>query len=98
MPSLTMIDAANRMTPVAEKKRWVAKKAFKPGGEKGKLHRELGVAEGEKIPAGKLAEAEHSKNPEIKRDAGRAKTMMGWRHSGGGKSTSPIYSGRGKKD
>ena len=83
---------------MAEKKRWVPKKEFHPGGEKGKLHRELGVSEGKKIPADKLAAAEHSKNPEVKRDAIRAKTMMGWKHGDGGKSKSPIYAGRGKKD
>jgi len=60
-------------------KRWTPKKDFKPGGEKGKLHREIGVPEGEKIPAGKLKAAEHSKNPEIKRDAIRAETMKHWK-------------------
>lgn len=67
---------------MAEKKgkRWVKKSAFHPGGEKGKLHRELGVPEGEKIPAGRLAAAERSRNPEVKRDAIRAKTMEGWHH------------------
>lgn len=59
------------------------KRGWKPGGERGKLHRELGVPEGEKIPARRLAEAEHSENPEIRRDAVRAKTMEGWRHGGG---------------
>lgn len=54
-------------------------KPFKPGGHKGKLHREIGVPVGEKIPAGKLAAAEKSSNPEIKRDAIRAKTMAGWK-------------------
>ncbi len=53
--------------------------AFKPGGHKGKLHDELGISENKKIPAKRLAKAEHSKNPEIKRDAIRAKTMEGWR-------------------
>ena len=53
---------------------------FHPGGEKGKLHREIGVPVGEKIPAGKLAKAERSSNPEIRRDAIRAKTMEGWKH------------------
>lgn len=58
-------------------------KPFKPGGEKGKLHREIGVPAGQKIPAAKLASAVHSKNPEIRRDAIRAKTMEGWSHGGG---------------
>ena len=54
-------------------------KPFKPGGHKGKLHREIGVPVDEKIPACKLAAAEKSSNPEIKRDAIRAKTMAGWK-------------------
>lgn len=66
---------------MAEKRKWRAKKAFKPGGEKGKLHREIGVPEGEKIPAKRLEAATHSDNPEIRRDAIRAKTMKGWNHS-----------------
>lgn len=62
-----------------EKKR---KKGWKPGGEKGKLHRELGIPEGQKIPAKRLHAAENSSNPEVKRDAIRAKTMEGWKHTG----------------
>jgi len=62
------------------KRKW--KKEFNPGGEKGKLHRELGAPEGEKIPAGKLEKAAHSKDPEIRRDAKRAETMKKWKHDG----------------
>ena len=65
---------------MAEPKRWTPEKDFHPGGQKGKLKRELGVPEGEKIPPGKLAAAQHSSNPEVKRDAIRAKTMEGWHH------------------
>lgn len=54
-------------------------KAFKPGGQKGKLHRELGVPADKKIPATKLAAAAKSKNPEVRRDAIRAKTMAKWK-------------------
>lgn len=54
-------------------------KAFKPGGQKGKLHRELGVPADKKIPAAKLAAAAKSKNPEVRRDAIRAKTMAKWK-------------------
>lgn len=57
-------------------------KKWQPGGHKGKLHRELGIPAGEKIPASRLASAERSGNPEIKRDAIRAKTMEGWKHGG----------------
>lgn len=56
------------------------KKDFHPGGEKGKLHREIGVPAGEKIPAVKLTKAAHSKNPEVRRDAIRAETMKKWKH------------------
>ena len=55
---------------------------FHPGGEKGKLHREMGIPVGEKIPAGKLRSATHSSNPEIRRDAIRAETMKKWHHTG----------------
>lgn len=57
-------------------------KTWKPGGKKGKLHRELGIPEGEKIPASRLKSAAHSDDPEIKRDAIRAETMKKWHHGG----------------
>ena len=63
-------------------KRWTPKKNFHPGGEKGKLHREMGIPEGQKIPAGRLASAAHSSNPEERRDAIRAQTMKKWHHGG----------------
>lgn len=43
--------------------------------KKGKLHRELGVPEDKKIPAKKMAKAEHSKNPTIRKEANLAKTL-----------------------
>ena len=55
---------------MAEK--WI-KKAVKQ--HPGKLHRELGVPEGKKIPAKKLSKAEHSKNPMIRKEANLAKTL-----------------------
>ncbi len=55
---------------------------FHPGGEKGKLHHEMGIPEGQKIPAGKLEAAAHSGNPEKRRDAIRAQTMKKWHHGG----------------
>ena len=57
---------------------------FHPGGEKGKLHRELHIPEGDNIPKGRLHEAEHSKNREIRDDAIRAETMEHWQHKGRG--------------
>lgn len=52
-------------------KKWIAKAIKHPG----KLHRELGVPEGKKIPAKKLAKAEKSKNPTIRKEANLAKTL-----------------------
>ena len=57
---------------------------FRPGGEKGKLHRELGISTSDKIPLGRLREAMHSKNREIRDDAIRANTMSHWAKKGHG--------------
>lgn len=57
---------------MAEK--WISKAIKHPG----KLHRELGVKEGKKIPAKKLEKAEHSKSPTIRREANLAKTLKGF--------------------
>ena len=65
---------------MAKPKGWVPKDKFHPGGQKGKLHRELGIPEGQKIPQDRLHAAARSDNPEIKRDAIRAETMEGWHH------------------
>jgi hypothetical protein len=58
---------------MAEK--WIQKAIKHPG----KLHRELGVPEGKKIPAKKLSKAEHSKNPTIRKEANLAKTLKGFK-------------------
>jgi hypothetical protein len=42
---------------------------------KGKLHRELGVPEGKKIPTKKMAKAAKSKNPTIRKEVSLAKTL-----------------------
>ena len=55
---------------------------FHPGGEKGKLHRELGISEDKTIPADRLRAASRSRNPEVARDAKRAETMKKWKHTG----------------
>ena len=74
-------DAINRATAGGYARGGPARtKNFHPGGEKGKLHRELGVAEGQKIPTERLAQAAHSNNPEVRRDAIRAQTMKRWHH------------------
>lgn len=56
---------------------------FHPGGHKGKLHRELGIPEGQKIPAARLSSAAKSSNREVRNDAIRAQTMKKWKHPGG---------------
>lgn len=47
---------------------------------KGALHRALGVPEGQKIPASKLAAASKSKNPKVRRMAASAKGFAKMRH------------------
>lgn len=71
------------MADEPKKRGWKTRAEMKDvGGHKGKLHEELGVDKDKPIPAAKLEAAEHSSNPEIKRDAIRAKTMEGWNHGG----------------
>lgn len=48
--------------------------------DKGALHRELGVPEGEKIPAKKMAKAAHSSSPKIRKQVGLAKAFASARH------------------
>ena len=52
--------------------KWIAKAV---GKNKGKLHRELNVAEDKKIPQKKLAKAEKSKSPTIRKEVNLAKTL-----------------------
>ncbi|CAB4127766.1 hypothetical protein UFOVP98_28 [uncultured Caudovirales phage] len=54
---------------MAEK--WIQKAKIK----KGALHKELGVPEGKKIPAKKLAKAAKSKNPTERKRAVLAETL-----------------------
>ena len=61
---------------MAEKK-WIKGAIKHPGA----LHRELGVKEGEKIPAKKMAKAAKSKNPKIRKQVALAKTL-GKMHKG----------------
>jgi hypothetical protein len=55
---------------------WIAGAVKHPGA----LHRELGVPEGKKIPAKKLAKAAHSDNPKLARRANLAETLKGLPH------------------
>lgn len=55
------------------REKWI-QKAIKPK-NRGKLHQELGVPEGKKIPKKKLAKAAKSKNPKLKKRADLAITL-----------------------
>jgi len=59
---------------MGEKKKWISGSIKHPGA----LHKELGVKAGKKIPAKKLEEAEHSKNPLERKRASLAKTLKGF--------------------
>ncbi len=61
-------------------KNWIAKATENKGG----LHRSLGVPEGSKIPAKKLAKAEHSEDPKVRKQAALAETLkkLHKRHGG----------------
>lgn len=50
---------------------WIGKAIKHPGA----LHKQLGVPEGEKIPAKKLDKASHSSNPTLQKRANLAKTL-----------------------
>ena len=54
-------------------KHWIQEAISHPGA----LHRSLGVPAGKKIPAKKLASAEHSRNPTTRRRARLAETLKG---------------------
>ncbi len=56
------------------KKKWIKGAVENKGG----LHRKLGVPEGEKIPAKKMEEARHSKNPTERKEAALADTLKGF--------------------
>ena len=53
---------------------WI-NKALSKKGSKGKLHRELGVPEGKKIPEKKMAKAAKAKSPTIRKEVALAKTL-----------------------
>lgn len=52
-------------------KKWIKGAIKHPGA----LHRELGVPEGKKIPAKKMAKAAKSSNPKIRKQVALAKTL-----------------------
>lgn len=50
--------------------------------KKGALHKALGVKQGEKIPAKKIAKAAHSSNTLLKKRAIFAQNAKKWHHKG----------------
>ena len=58
-------------------KKWIQKALSAPG-SKGKLHKKLGVPQGKKIPASKLAKASHAKGS-LGKEARLAETLKGLR-------------------
>jgi len=56
-------------------KKWINGAIKHPG----KLHRELGVPEGKKIPEKKLEKAAHSKSATVRKEVSLAKTLKGMR-------------------
>ena len=53
--------------------KWIQKAV--PKSRKGKLHEALGVPEGEKISAKKLAKGAKSKSPTVRKEVALAKTL-----------------------
>lgn len=49
------------------------------GIKKGKLHAALGVPQGEKIPAKKLAKGAKSKSPTVRKEVALAKTLKSFK-------------------
>ncbi len=45
---------------------------------KGKLHRDLGIAAGKKIPMSELLQAKKSKSPAVRKEANFAVNARGW--------------------
>lgn len=56
---------------MAKDEKWMSK-AFTPA-NRGKLHRKLGIPQGQKIPADKLAKAAKSDDPSLRREVAAAK-------------------------
>lgn len=57
----------------------MAKIRIKPS-HKGKLHKALGVPQGQKIPAGKLYAAKNSKSPAVRKEANFAINAKKFKH------------------
>lgn len=73
---------------MAKSKNWIKGAVKHPGA----LHRALGVPEGEKIPAAKMAQAKNAKNPRVRKMAALAGTLG--KMNKGGKSRSEKWYGK----
>jgi hypothetical protein len=58
---------------MANDKKWIQKALS--GTSRGALHKQLGVPEGKKIPAKKMAKAAKSSNATVRKEVGLAKTL-----------------------
>lgn len=74
-------DKQQSMKGMKDGGKWIQKAV---GANPGGLHRSLGVPQGEKIPAKKLAKATHSSNPKVRKQAVLAKTLKGLHKATGG--------------
>jgi hypothetical protein len=57
------------------------KKPFVPASHVGRLHRALGIPEGQKIPRKRLRQAKHSANPHMRQMANHAINMQKGKHA-----------------
>ena len=57
----------------------MARKKLKLHLDKGGLHRALGIPEGEKIPADRIASAKNSTDPHMRKMATFAQNAKGWK-------------------
>jgi hypothetical protein len=71
------------------KKQWIQDIGMK----KGALHREMGIPQGEKIPAKKLAKASHSSNPLLRKRANLARTLKSFHHKAEGGPAKKAFGG-----
>ncbi len=70
----------------------MAKSLIKPS-RKGLLHKKLGVPQGQKIPAAKIAKALHSSSPSLRKEANFARNLG---HPPVGTPESPSHKGRNR--
>ena len=91
--SMSKTAAAAMPRKAGGKAKWIQGAIKHPGS----LHKSLHVPEGEKIPAKKLAKAEHSKNPKLAKKAHLAETLKHMHHKDGGKVSKTEWE-HSKKD